>query len=315
MYSSPKISIIIPVYNRYELLSYTLNSVLAQIFTDWECILVDDHSTDNSFQLLQEYQNKDVRFKVFKRPLYLKKGANACRNYGFLQARGIYIKWFDSDDIMLPNHLDIAYKGMLSGNYDFIFTDSVNFEHKTEVLLNAPFEFNKEGIVFSPENMAFQKIGWITNDFLGKKDLLKNLKFNENITDGDEYNFFIRFFHHTQKGFFLDEVVTHRRIHDNSISIINRHNNFDTIICNIKFQTANDLQQYNNKKLIRWFLSGYMRYAFQIANQKQKVPYRKDSFLLICRYFSVIKGCFFLCALFTGFYFKKGYGLMKMART
>jgi glycosyltransferase involved in cell wall biosynthesis len=315
MYSSPKISIIIPVYNRYELLPYTLNSILVQTFTDWECILVDDHSTDNSFQLMQEYQNKDLRFKAFKRPLFLNKGANACRNYGFLQARGTYIKWFDSDDIMLTNHLDIAYKCMFSGDYDFVFTESINFDHKTKAILNPPFEFNKESVVFSPENMALQTIGWITNDFLGKKDFLKDLKFNEKITDGDEYNFFIRFFHHTQKGFFLNEIVTHRRIHDNSISVINRLDNFDVILCNIKFQTANDLQQYNNNKLIQWFLSGYMRYAFQIASQKQNVPCRSDAFLLICRYFSVIKGCFFLCALFTGFYFKKGYGLMKKART
>lgn len=314
MYSPPKISIIIPVYNRYELLPYTLNSILSQTFTDWECILVDDHSTDDSFQLMQEYEIRDLRFRAVKRPLSLKKGANACRNYGFLQTRGKYIKWFDSDDIMLPDHLDIAYKGLLSGDYDFIFTESVNFDHYTEAILNSPFEFNKGSIVFSPENMALQKIGWITNDFLGKKDFLEALKFNEKIIDGDEYNFFIRFFHHTRKGFFINKVVTHRRIHDNSISIINRLHDFDIIICNIKFQTANDLQQYNNDKLIRWFLSGYMRYAFQVASQKQKVPYRSDAFLLICRYFSIIKGCFFLCALFTGFYFKKGYGLMKKAR-
>ena len=83
----------------------TLDSIINQTFTDWECILVDDRSADESIRVLQEYQKKDARFKAFLRPLSLKKGANSCRNYGFLQATGSYIKWFDSDDLMQPKHL------------------------------------------------------------------------------------------------------------------------------------------------------------------------------------------------------------------
>ncbi len=84
------ISIIIPVYNREKLLAFTLDSIINQSYQNWECILVDDCSTDSTFFLMQEYQKKDKRIKAFKRPLSLRKGANSCRNYGFLQASGSY---------------------------------------------------------------------------------------------------------------------------------------------------------------------------------------------------------------------------------
>ena len=101
----PTISIIIPTYNRAELLKETLDSVLQQAYEQWECIIVDDGSSDNTRQVVENYNKKDTRFKYYERPSNLIKGANACRNYGFKQSKGSLIKWFDSDDIMKPEFL------------------------------------------------------------------------------------------------------------------------------------------------------------------------------------------------------------------
>lgn len=101
----PLVSILIPNYNKAPYLRETLDSVLAQTYPNWECIIVDDHSTDNSWEILEEYAAKDSRFKIFKRPDYLPKGGNACRNYAFELSKGEYIQWFDSDDLMLENCL------------------------------------------------------------------------------------------------------------------------------------------------------------------------------------------------------------------
>ena len=100
------ISIIIPTYNRAHLISETLDSILVQTYPNWECIVVDDGSTDTTADVMREYIKKDSRFQYHQRPDNKKKGPNSCRNYGFELSQGECIKWFDSDDIMLPYLLE-----------------------------------------------------------------------------------------------------------------------------------------------------------------------------------------------------------------
>lgn len=127
------ISIIIPTYNRAVLLPETLDSIVLQTYPHWECIVVDDGSTDSTEAVVQQYIQRDSRFKYYKRPSSLAKGANACRNFGFTKARGNFIKWFDSDDTMeqealqqqlthLENNPDID----LSIAYASYFKDNVS---------------------------------------------------------------------------------------------------------------------------------------------------------------------------------------------
>jgi len=95
----PRVSVIIPIYNRERLLPNTLDSVANQTFGDWECVLVDDHSVDKSFQVATEYATRDGRFVALRR-----KGergnANVCRNQGFAASSGEYIVFLDSDDLL-----------------------------------------------------------------------------------------------------------------------------------------------------------------------------------------------------------------------
>ena len=77
----PLVSIIIPTYNRAHLIAETLDSIIAQTYTNWECIVVDDGSTDPTDELMETYCKKDSRFQYYHRPKNRPKGANACRNY------------------------------------------------------------------------------------------------------------------------------------------------------------------------------------------------------------------------------------------
>ncbi|SEG51210.1 glycosyltransferase family 2 protein [Flavobacterium urumqiense] len=312
----PTISIIIPVFNRDTLLAMTIESIIEQTFTNWECILIDDQSTDDSFLVMKEFQAKDKRIQAYKRPLELKKGANACRNFGFTKSSGAYIKWFDSDDIMLPNHLETAFHTLVDNSLDFVVTDTLNFDHDTNEFLGKTYNFDRNKVIITAENLALMRIGWITDDFLGTREIVENIKFNENITDGDEYNFFVKMLHQSVKGTYVNQIVTHKRIHVDTITLKNSENdiNHRSIIAILKFQTALDLVIYNDIKLIRWFLSGYMRYAFMLAAEKVTIPYKKEAFKLICKYYSFSKGFAFMTALFLGSYFKKGYNIMKYAR-
>jgi glycosyltransferase involved in cell wall biosynthesis len=103
--SNSLISIIIPTYNRAVLLPETLDSILAQTHNNWECVIVDDGSTDNTVEVINRYSELESRIKLYERPKERLKGANACRNFGFEKSKGEFINWFDSDDIMLPNFL------------------------------------------------------------------------------------------------------------------------------------------------------------------------------------------------------------------
>ncbi len=97
----PLVSLIIPTYNRAHLIGQTLDSVLVQTYTNWECIVVDDGSSDDTEKVLQIYQKKDTRFVYYNRPLDTLKGASSSRNYGLQKATGAYVIFLDSDDLLL----------------------------------------------------------------------------------------------------------------------------------------------------------------------------------------------------------------------
>ena len=108
--SEPKISVVMPVYNREQYLRESIESILNQTFTDFEFIIVDDQSTDSSWQIIQEYVAKDSRIVAVKNTG--KKGCYPARNCGHRLAKGKYIAVMDSDDIALPQRLQTQFEFM-----------------------------------------------------------------------------------------------------------------------------------------------------------------------------------------------------------
>lgn len=110
-------SIVIPVYNVAPYLRECLDSVLAQTFTDWECLCVDDSSTDESGELLDEYAQTDPRFRVWHQK---NKGLSAARNKALENVLGDYFCFLDSDDWVAPNWLEVFYQGFRHTNADMV---------------------------------------------------------------------------------------------------------------------------------------------------------------------------------------------------
>lgn len=98
------ISIVIPTYNRAKVISRVLENLLTQTCQKWQCVIVDDHSSDNTADVVKKYVDLDSRF------VYLEnnrtKGAQGARNTGILAAQGDWICFFDSDDVMYPNYVE-----------------------------------------------------------------------------------------------------------------------------------------------------------------------------------------------------------------
>lgn len=115
--ASMKISVIIPVYNTETYLEECLDSIISQKFEDWECLLIDDGSTDRSSSLCNLYASQDNRFKVFH---IVNSGVSAARNLGVAHASGIYIAFIDSDDTIDQNYLSRLYQAMIQVNAELI---------------------------------------------------------------------------------------------------------------------------------------------------------------------------------------------------
>lgn len=104
-----EVSVIVPVYNVEKYLNECIDSILAQTFTDFELILVNDGSSDRSGEICDEYAIKDKRIKVIHQQ---NGGVSVARNTGLNEAKGTYISFVDSDDVVLPNYLYVLLKAL-----------------------------------------------------------------------------------------------------------------------------------------------------------------------------------------------------------
>lgn len=117
------ISIVIPTYNREKLLQRTLDSIIAQTNPNWECIVVDDHSTDNTMDLLQEYHDKDSRIRFAKNTH--RKGAPGARNTGLELTKNDWVMFFDSDNLMYDNLIETVMKNSDDEHDVFVWFSNV----------------------------------------------------------------------------------------------------------------------------------------------------------------------------------------------
>jgi glycosyltransferase involved in cell wall biosynthesis len=252
------VSIIIPTFNRTHLIGETLDSIVAQSYLNWECIIVDDGSTDNTATFITEYITKDNRFQYHTRPIDRLKGANACRNYGFELSKGKYIKWFDSDDIMHPDFLEKQVEVLEQDKeLDFCVCQSLTFyENSCKIDYNRANRNPKESLILSylVKNHYFLTAAplWRTF-FLNGKDL-----FDEELSDSHESDFHFRMLVYFPKYVYLEDFLYSVRRGNKSITqnIENKKASLDSKI--IFFSKAIKLineQSVEDKDLINEYLT------------------------------------------------------------
>lgn len=176
----PFFSIIIPTYNNAHLINYTIDSVLCQTNKNYELIIVDDGSNDDTETIVA---NKINSFKVIK---YFRKengGVSSARNLGVKHSKGKYLIFLDSDDILVKESLQDFYSIAICDVYDIIFSDvlKINKKNKTKLRINAtdPYGIRKgKGLylagAFCIKNTFFNKInGYDENIKYGENTELK----------------------------------------------------------------------------------------------------------------------------------------------
>ena len=208
-----KISVIIPVYNVEKYLARCLDSLLAQTFTDFEAICVNDGSPDGSANILSEYAKKDSRIKVITQE---NQGLSGARNSGLKVATGDYIYFLDSDDCIHPQTLEIAYHFITEHNADMVCFD---FAKNTENAIPAITPLKIADINFEITNnpLYLNKVHINAWTKLSKKELLAGLEFIPKI-HFEDYPHTLAVWQKHPKTVILKEKLYFYTVDENSIS-------------------------------------------------------------------------------------------------
>jgi GalNAc5-diNAcBac-PP-undecaprenol beta-1,3-glucosyltransferase len=124
---NPLVTIIMATYNREHLIEETLSSIQNQSYKNWECLIIDDWATDNTKEVLERLLKFDTRFQYHRRPKKYKKGLPGCRNYGLDLAKGDLVIFFDDDDIVHPQNLELCASVLKSNSYEFCVYNKQSF--------------------------------------------------------------------------------------------------------------------------------------------------------------------------------------------
>ena len=188
----PKIAVIIPLYNKENFIKKTLESVLNQTFTDFEVLVIDDGSTDQSFEIVSQFS--DERIKLFQQE---NKGAASARNLGIEKATGELIAFLDADDYWFPNHLEELFKlysdfpncGMYGSRY--LMKISGNKTIKTTYLPSVKQDFRGVLTDYFLASEAY-RVGLTSAIAIPKKMLQNNFLFNPEISSGQDLELYTK---------------------------------------------------------------------------------------------------------------------------
>jgi len=241
------VSIIIPSFNRPHLIDETLNSVLTQSYINWECIVVDDGSTDETINVIKKYCKKDSRFQFHYRPKNRHKGANACRNYGFELSRGKFINWFDSDDLMHEDKLKLKVDCLQKSKANFVVCEGVEYKNTINNVIHTWDNIYSKNVLL---DHITGKVNFHTNGPLFRRDFLKDKKlFDESLQRKQEWEFYSRLLTFSTNYIPLNEVLYYFRIHENSINGQNKISTLNSRIKATNLVFKNGVKYLNNEDI------------------------------------------------------------------
>jgi glycosyltransferase involved in cell wall biosynthesis len=235
MSDQPLVSIIIPTYNRAHLIGETLDSVVAQTYENWECIIVDDGSSDTTDEVVGEYVIKDSRFKYHHRPEDHLPGGNGARNYGIIKSDGDYINFLDSDDYLLSTTLEDKLNFIEANTHVVISMHTGEIENLCQaknIIASIKNKKYDEGFIMSQPNI-------LIGDPMISKSFLGNLKFSETQKRGQDHMFFISLFE--KSGNFIKIDGVHYLYKKTTNSITRQAGAGDKVIFNQQVQIGSEM--------------------------------------------------------------------------
>ena len=202
------VSIIMPSYNSEKTISESIEGVLNQTYNNWELLITDDGSNDNSLEIINKYSLNDDRIKIFTQN---NSGASIARNNSIKNAFGRFIAFCDSDDIWVPEKLDFQVKFMINNGLSFTYSSYQKFKNKSDFggIVKAPKKVTYESL------LRIDSIGCLTAIYdcsiIGKR-------YFRNIDTSEDYDLWLSIFKEIGFTYGICEVLAYYRISNNSIS-------------------------------------------------------------------------------------------------
>ena len=244
------ISVIIPIYNAEKYIEETLNSLVSQSYTNWECLLIDDGSNDCSKFRVERFCIEDQRFKYFYQN---NAGPSAARNYGISLSVGDFIQFLDADDVLLPERFFVLMK--LYEDLDekaILYTDLYLGQHDNilnTVKMNRPASIGSNIHFLDMYNGFANNFLIIPSCCLFRKLSLKNVLWDEKICFSEDFDFYLKVLY---QGFYLKFVSESLVIYRNTPFSLSKNERM-TILSN--YLILND-----------WAVKvGYFRYSIRTA--------------------------------------------------
>lgn len=244
----PKVSVIVPCYNQAAYLDECLQSVLDQTYQDWECIIINDGSTDNTEEVAKHWEKKDARFKyIFQE----NKGVSAARNNGIKNAKATYILPLDGDDVLHVTAIQKFLEAFTRNDDIGVVYSKVKYfgERTDEMHLDV---YNKKNILIGNSVIC-------TALFL-KEDYEQMGGYDENMVYGyEDWEFWIRFAYMINKKFFqFPEILFYYRIKKGSRN--------DVVMYNTEFNKI--AVDYIYKKNFKFYKDAY-GHPFEIIQRNK----------------------------------------------
>ena len=250
------VSIIVPVYNTEEYIRQCLDSILNQTYQNFECLLINDGSSDNSADICREFVAKDTRFRYFEKE---NGGVSSARNLGIERSEGAYITFVDSDDWVDSDYLEVLYSAILEEQADIAVSTYKKFNTSDNCWYFHSFQVKYDRKVFTNIELIDELVDLDSFDFsyrfvsgkLVNRATLKKIRFNELTTLGEDMEFWFKLY-----------LISARIVYVNRDSYIYRVSNRSRHFGLEKFRS--DLQQYLN------FLTFLSIKGFDISKYKDR---------------------------------------------
>ena len=207
--SKALISIIVPIYNVEKYLRQCLDSIQNQTYQNFECLLINDGSPDNSADICREYLEKDSRFKYFEKE---NGGVSSARNLGIECSGGTYITFIDADDWVDSDYLEVLYNALIDENADISVSTYKRFHMGDNCWYLHSFQRGYEKRVFTNQELIDEFIALDTFDYsyrfvcgkLVRKYLLDKIAFNCMTTLGEDMEFWLKLYLISNKVVFVN---------------------------------------------------------------------------------------------------------------
>lgn len=264
--TTPKVSVIIPVYNAEKYLHQCLDSICAQTLQEIEIICVDDGSTDQSLQILETYAKQDSRVKIV---IQENGGAGAARNHGLRIAAGECLSFLDADDFFEPDMLESAYEQYKCYQADIVVFNSDQYHMDKQKFVNVDWTLRTQDIPpYMPftyreltDNVFLTFVGWAWDKLYKREFVLENhLRFQEQRTSNDLLFVFSALIL-AKRIAVIDRVFAHQRVGESSSLSMTREKSWHCF-----YEALMQLKRFLINMDVYWELEqDYINYALHFS--------------------------------------------------